>query len=465
MQRIALFALGATLLAPPASSQDSAVVRESTQEAVRDWPNWRGPNFNGTSSVTGLPVKLSSKKNRLWTCAMPGPGASTPIVVGKRIFLTSTDSERKTLVALCVDREGGSVLWKHDICEGTAGGRRSNYASPSPACDGERVFFFFGNGEFAGFSLKGEKLWQRNLQKDYGDFAFQWTFSASPTVFEGTLYMPILQRNIPVARRGARRDADEEPKAIQSFLLAMEPATGKTKWKHVRPSPARLESLESYTTLVPRVTRSGRKELVCVGGDVLTGHNPANGEELWRWGTWNEGHRQQWWRLVPTVVLAGDTALVCAPKRAPVYAIRVDGEEAPSGTLGEDALMWKSEGRPNLVSSDVPTPAYHDGAFFVLNDNRASLSRVRATDGKIEWTTALTPDYRWRASPTVADGKVWCLDHNGNVVVLDAGTGDLLHLAPLGEEEDDQIRSSIVAAHGAIFVRTNDKLWCFRKGE
>lgn len=457
MLRHVTLALGAMLASSPLS-----IAQASTSQ---DWPNWRGPNYDGTSPVTGLPVKLSGKKNRRWTCAMPGPGACTPIVLGKRVFLSSTDSERKKLVVLCVDRVEGKILWQRDICDGVSGGRRSNYASPSPASDGERVVFFFGNGEMAGFDLDGEKLWQRNLQKDYGDFAFQWTFSASPTIYEGTLYMPILQRNVPVARRRRPGGADvgQERKAIESFLLGMDPASGEVKWKHVRPSPARLESLESYTTLIPRTTKSGRKEIVCVGGDVLTGHDPKNGEELWRWGTWNPGHRQQWWRLVPTVVFGGDVALVCAPKRAPVFAIRVDGEDAPSGDLGEDALVCKSEGRPNVVSSDVPSPAYHDGAFFVLNDNRASISRVRAKDGEIAWTTQLTPDYRWRASPTVADGKVYCLDHNGNVVVLDAKSGEILHVAPLGEEDDDQVRASVVVAHGALFVRTNDTLFCFEK--
>lgn len=435
---------------------------------AQDWANWRGPNHDGSTSAKDLPVKFSTKKNVRWSTVMPGPAASTPIVVGERIFLSSTDSESEQLVALCVDRASGKITWRRDVTTPytadvtggarIAGGRRSNYASPSPATDGKRVVFFFGNGDLVAFDLEGEKLWARNIQEDYGAFAFQWTFSASPTIFDGRLFLPVLQRDVPVGR-GRRGGGDGERRSgIESFVLAMDLETGKTIYKHVRPSPARVESLEAYTTLIPRVTKSGRKELLCVGGDVLTAHDPESGKELWRWGTWNEGHRQRAWRLVPTVVLGGDLALVCAPKRAPVYAVRLADDA--SGDLGEDALVWKSEGRPNEVSSDVPTPAYHNGAFYVLNDNRASLSKVAAKDGSIVWTTQLTPDFKWRASPTWADGKLWCIDHNGNVVVVDADTGKILHMAILGDEDDDQIRASVVAAHGALFIRTNDKLWC-----
>lgn len=453
--------------------------------AAQDWPHWRGPNHNGSTAAKSLAADFSQEKNVRWALDLPGPAACTPIVLGERIFLSSVDSARQRLVALCVRREDGKLLWKKDAGSGYRPGgagspiarsRRSNYASPSPTTDGERVVFFFGNGDLVAYDLEGVELWRRNIQQDYGDFAFQWTFSASPTIWEGRVFLPVLQRDTPVAmqRRGMRRGlgrrrrggalepaslqerAAQERAPVESFLLAMDPASGKTLYKHLRPSPARVESRESYATPIPYVGEDGRKELLVVGGDVLTGHDPATGKELWRWGTWNPGHRQAWWRLVPTAVVGGGVALVCAPKRAPAFAIRLGG----SGRLGEEDLVWQSEGRPNFVSSDVPTPAFHAGHFYVLNDDRAALSKVDPKSGGIRWTTALPRDTKWRASPTAADGKIWCINHGGLVVVVDAENGDILHRARMGEEDDDLIRASIVVAHGCLFIRTNTKLFC-----
>ena len=103
-----------------------------------------------------------------------------------------------SLLALCYDRESGELHWKKDAGSGYKPGGddgfdyqlhpRSNYASPSPVCDGQRVVFFFGNGDLVSYRLDGSEEWRRNLQKDYGDFCFQWTFSSSPTLHQGKLF-------------------------------------------------------------------------------------------------------------------------------------------------------------------------------------------------------------------------------------------------------------------------------------
>jgi len=436
--------LSATVLAAVASAQD--------------WPNWRGPNHDGSSAVEGLPTDFDTATKVRWSTELPGPGASTPVVVGERIFLSSTDPETRTLIALCLDRNTGAVLWRRDASSGyqpegagspTVLHDRSNYASPSACVDESRVFFFFGNGDLVAYDqAAGDPLWRKNIQKEHGDFSFQWTFSASPTLWEGRLFLPVLQRNEPVNGRGAEDAA--------SFLLALDPESGALIYKHERPSDARTESLESYATAIPHVGSEGRKELLIVGGDVITGHDPASGRELWRWGTWNEGHREIWWRLVPSVVVGDGLALVCAPKRAPVYAVHLGGE----GELGEKGLAWKSGGRPNRVTSDVPTPLYYQGAFFVLSDVRNALSRLKPSTGEIEWSLELPGRSPWRSSPTGADGKLWCMNHAGLVIVVDAESGKIVHKAEMGEEDDDHTRSSLVAAHGALFVRTNSTLFC-----
>lgn len=444
---------------------------------AQDWPHWRGPNYNGSVDAKDLPHEFGPGQNVRWRTELPGSGASTPIVIGDRIFLTSVDAKRERLVAMCIQRADGKVLWSLDAGSGykptpegtniARGARtRATYACPSPVSDGERVAFFFGNGDLVTCDLDGKELWRRNIQADYGNFAFNWTFSASPTLVDGVLYLPVLQRDEPIqrARRaksgpdasgGADKDT-QPPAAIDSFVLAMDARDGHTIYKHVRPSPAKVESLESYTSMIPYVGTDGRREMLLVGGDVITGHEPATGKELWRWGTWNEGHRERFWRLVPTVVVGDGVALVCAPKRAPVYAVKLGG----SGVLKEDALQWQSSGRPNPVSSDVPTPAFAEGHFYVLSDVQSALSKVRAKDGEVVWTTKMSKDHLWRSSPTVADGRVWCMNHNGMVAVVDAANGKLVHQVAMAGEDDDLIRASIVIAHQDVLIRTNTTLFC-----
>ena len=262
--------------------------------AANDWQNWRGPNYNGATEAKGLPVKFSKTENIAWSTPMPGPSAATPIILGDRIFLTAAHIEnarsgKGRLLAMCLDRKSGKILWERNAGSGYRPkgdgadyrlDNRTNYASPSPVTDGEVVVFFFGNGDLVAYTMKGDLIWRRNIQKDYGDFTFQWTFASTPTLFEDRLYLPVLQRNEPVHGRGKANNP--------SFILAMNPKNGETLWKHIRPSEANKESLESFGTIIPH-----NGELVIAGGDVLTGHDPLTGKEHWRWGTWNPGHREK----------------------------------------------------------------------------------------------------------------------------------------------------------------------------
>jgi outer membrane protein assembly factor BamB len=423
---------------------------------LQDWPTWRGPNHDGSSGATGLPAAFEKDEHVRWAAELPGPGAATPVILGERVFVSAAAEEDGVLLALCFDRASGALVWEHEAGSGrartdgtkTRHDDRSNYASPSPVTDGERVVFTFGNGDLVACDLDGKRLWARNLQADLGEFTYQWTFGASPTFFEGRLYLPVLQRDEPVGGVGKPGNP--------SYLLALDPASGATVFVHERPSDARRESREAYSTAIPYVHADGRKELLVVGGDVITGHAPSDGSELWRWGTWNEGHREEWWRVVPSPVVGAGIVLVCAPKRAPVYALALGG----AGTLDASAVKWKSSGRPNRISSDVPTPLFLDGRFFVLSDVEQALSALEPATGKVIWSLDLPERAPWEASPTGADGKIFLLNHEGLALVVDAASGKLLDQAELGEEDAGPIRSSIAIAHGALFVRTERTLRC-----
>lgn len=417
--------------------------------AVADWPHWRGPAYNGASTATNLPATFSRTENVRWTADLPGPSAATPIVWRQHVFVSSTDRATHSLVALALDQQTGRERWRHSIAEGIQRDDRSNFASPSPVTDGERVIFFYGQGDLVAFDLGGRRLWQRSLAKDYGEFAFLWTYGASPLLYDGRLYIQVLQRDVPVNGRGRPGSNG----VIESYLLALDPATGGELWRHVRPSDAVAESRESYASPVP-FSHAGRNEILVAGGDCITGHDPATGAELWRWGTWNPkkiGH----WRLVPSPVGGDGVILACAPKNDPIYALRAGG----SGQLPDTAVVWKSD-QTREVTADVPTPLFYLGDFFVLSDLRKALARVEPRTGRVKWLIETPGTAKYEASPTGADGRIYLLNFHGDVVVVDAADGRLLHRAEMGEPGDDRTRSTVVAVDNELFIRTNRKLYC-----
>ena len=222
----------------------------------------------------------------------------------------------------------------------------------------------------------------------------------------------------------------------------------------LRPSDAVAESREAFSTPIP-FEHGGRKEILVVGGDVLTGHDPATGQELWRWGTWNPG-RVPHWRLVPSPVAGGGVILACAPKRDPIYAIKAGG----TGALKDDGVAWVSRD-VREVSSDVPTPAFYDGDFFVLSDVRKRLARVEAKTGKVKWDVATPGSAKYEASPLVADGRVYTINFAGEVSIFNAGNGELVRTIAMDEAgKGEVVRASVVAAGGQLFIRTTRTLYC-----
>jgi outer membrane protein assembly factor BamB len=353
----------------------------------------------------------------------------------------------KTLRAIALDRKTGKLLWNHEVAPGFSLDDSSNFASPSPVTDGTLAVFCYGTGDLAAFDFGGKKLWSRNLQKDYGQFAYQWIYGASPTLFDGILYVQVLQRDVSVHGRGCKDGPCE------SYLLALNPKTGKEMWRHVRPSDAPQEAKEAYSTPIP-FEYEGRVEILITGGDCITGHDAKTGRELWRWGTWNTA-RVSSWRLVPSPVASGQVALACAPKGSPVFAVKHGGK----GTLDNSWVGWKSD--EHEISSDVATPLLYQGRFYVLNGEKKVLARIDPATGEPDWIGKLGSRPKIESSPTGADGKIFFQDFRGTVFVIEAGKQfKLLRMIPMGDDGDDRVRSTIAVAQGNLFIRTGSKLYC-----
>ena len=422
-----------------------------------NWPQWRGPHLNGSSDETGLPERWSVTENVAWVTALPGPAGSTPIVWGDRIFLSSTDSASKGLAAMCVDARSGEVLWQHRVGDdrrALSGNRMSN---PSPVTDGESVWFLYGNGILIRFDMNGNQCWRRELEENFGQFIVKFGYSASPLLYRNRLYISLMQNHDPyryMKKEKKRLLAEGRPLRegpLESFLLALESATGKTAWRHIRGTDATDESVESYITLMP-YEQGGKREVVLVGGECVTGNDAETGAENWRWW-FTPRDRQIWQRTVTSPVVCEDLIVAVRPKHRPIFALKGGG----TGELGEDAVAW-SNGKN---TPDATTPLFYRGRLYTLDGDMRTMTCFEPRTGKVVWRESIGGKAVYRASPTGANGRIYCINKGGEVVVLTAG--DTFKVLSRTQMPERPCFSTIVAAQGALFIRTAENLYCIRK--
>ena len=413
-----------------------------------NWPQWRGPFFNGSTPEQDLPAEWGKTNNVAWVTPLPGRSSATPVVWGDSVFVSSPD-EQKHLLLLCLDAKTGKVRWQKQVAEGDRQTGLNNLATPSPVTDGKIVVAMFGTGDLAAFDFNGRELWKRNLATEYGRFANMWMYGSSPMLDQGKLYIQALQSN---PRPDDYAHAQGDPPARESWLLCADLQTGTNLWRHIRPSNARGEAQEAYSTPIPFAGRSGR-EIILVGGNFLTAHSAETGTELWRCAGLNP-RNEFYWRTVPSPVAAGDLLLGCGPKGDPLIAVRDGGQ----GLVTDTHIAWKlTEHTPDCV-----TPLFYRQLLYVLDGDHQVMTCIDPATGAKQWSSSLGVKEIFRASPTGADGRIYCISERGTVVVLAAADAcKVLATFRMGESP---VRSSIVAAQGALFIRTACNLYCIRKG-
>ena len=161
---------------------------------------------------------------------------------------------------------------------------------------------------------------------------------------------------------------------------------------------------------------------------------------------------------MPSPVAGSGIILACTPKGGPIYGIAAGA----NGTLSEGDFAWKSDSQRG-ITTDVPTPLFYDGDFFVWSDWKKNVSRLDPKTGSVKWMVETPGRSKFEASPAGADGKIYGMNFKGDVVVIDANKGEVISTISMGEEGDDMIRSSIAIAGGQLFIRTNSKLFCVGK--
>ncbi len=393
-----------------------------------DWPAWRGPEGTGVSPERNLPERWSMTENLAWTLPLPTASGSTSIVSGDRVFLSVIDGDEVEL--WCVDRRSGTVSWKRPV--GSAEGhahRKHNMSSPSPVTGNGRVFAMSGTGALKGFTFEGKELWARDLPAEYGKFGTQWGYGSSPLLFNGTLYVQVLH--------GMKTD---DP----SYLLGVDPATGETRFRVERPTPARRESPDAYTT--PAVARrDGKTEIIVTGADIVTGHDPVTGKELWRDDGLNP-NREGNYRIIASALVHGD--IVVAPTRVkPMQVLRAFG----TGDVTGQRRLWSFDRGP-----DVPTPTTDGTRLYVVTD-KGILWCLDLESGKTIYGPKRLAVGTYSSSPLLADGKLYIANEDAVTSVIRAGsTFELIAENKL----DGFTLSSFAAVQGQLFLRAGETLYC-----
>ncbi|MBI3693916.1 MAG: PQQ-binding-like beta-propeller repeat protein [Acidobacteria bacterium] len=470
--------------------------------AAADWPQFRGPNASGVGTAHHLPVEFGPAKNVVWKTDLP-PGHSSPVVSGDRIFLTAADSEKLSdagrekvadtgegkLLTFCLDRRTGKILWRREAPRA----RREAYqptnsaASPSPVTDGRNVYVFFGDYGLLSYGPDGNERWRVPL----GPFNNVNGHGSSP-ILVGNLLVLICDQ-----------DTD-------SFIIALDKDTGKTRWRVERP-----EITRSYVTPAIFQPKNGPAELIVPGAYELISYAVETGEKLW----WVRGLS---WQPKSVPVIDGDMIYAHSweqggeaenPTETPTwtetlarYDSNHDGKISPeeitdprlkrglenidldgNGTIEErdwefyrarrsarNALLAvRHGGRGDLTSTNVvwrmqkflpnvPSPLLYQGVLYIVKDGGILTSLDPATGAILKQGRLRGAPGTYYSSPVAADGKIYSISQEGKASVLKPGAQwEVLAVNDL----KDECYATPALVDDRIYLRTRSRLYCFGQAE
>ncbi len=415
-----------------------------------NWPQWRGPASMGISTETGLPTEWSAAKNVKWKTPITGRGLSSPIVWGKRIFLTTSiegavvpgakapkhmdgDQEFKhpdsvgadrsqTLKVLCIDRDTGKVLWERTAYEGTVYDdrhRKNTYASATAATDGKMVYAFFGSEGLYAYDFDGRLSWKAMPGK-------------ISLVGMGPGTSPTLYENLVIVQ------CDEEA-GTNSFIAAYDKKSGKEVWR----TPRRVQA--SWTT--PIIVRTAkRSELITSGNEAIISYDPGTGKELWR----AKGVESN---AIATPVATNDIVYVAAGFPAKIaVALRLGA----SGEVKDSDVLWKY----TKGTAYVPSPILYGDYLYLMTD-RGIITCLDAKTGAVVYEGGRLPiPATFTASPVAFDNKLLLTSEDGDTFVIKAGPKHEV----LGTNSlDEPVYASPAIADGKIFIRGERNLYCISR--
>ena len=411
-------------------------------EAVRYWPQWRGPLGTGVAPEADPPVHWSESRNLLWKKALPGLGHSTPVLWGHRIFVTAAVptgdalkpvyddapgshgnlpvTHRQRFVVMALDRGSGEVLWERTVRTSLpheGGHYTSSLASSSPLTDGERVLAYFGSQGVYCLSPEGELQWEKQMgtmrtKHGHGE-------GSSPVLYGETLVI----------------NWDHEG---QSFVVALDKRTGKELWKIPR------NEVTSWATPIA-VEQDGRVQVIVAGTSRVRGYHLETGEMIWECGGLAAN-------IVASPVAGDGMAFVGSSydKRV-LLAIRLSG--ARGDITGTDRVPWTRR----RTTPYVPSPLLYDGVLYFLAHYQSVLTRVDARTGQERPGPLRLPGIgNVYASPVAAAERIYVTDLSGATLVLShSETPEALAVNRL----EDSFSASVALAGRQLYLRGEKNLY------
>ena len=366
-----------------------AVTGTYCQGEENPWAAFRGPAGQGVDAAAKPPVQWSPTENMVWKAPLPGPGASSPIVWGDRIYLTchtgffvpgqsggSQEDLRRHLIAMKLN--DGSTLWNTALAAKLPEEdkiRDHGFAASTPAADTERVYAFFGKSGVYAFDHSGKQQWQA----DVGSKTHGWGSAASP----------VLHKDLVIINASVESDS----------LVALDRATGKEKWRVG-------EIRESWNTPIVVSAKSGRLEMVVAAQGKILAFDPDTGKPLWSCKT------DITWYMVPSLVHA-DGVIYCLGGRSGVagLAVRTGGD----GDVTGSHRLWTSQ-----KGSNVSSPVIHQGHLYWVHEQQGIAYCAKAETGAVVYEERLPRAGQFYASALLADGRLHYLTREGKTFVVSA---------------------------------------------
>lgn len=451
------------------------------------WDRFRGPNGSGVAETGRLPADIASPSAARWNVPIP-PGHSSPVLSGRRLFLTAFTGEE--LLTLCLDARSGKTLWTRRLPRTRKEklDSRNNPASPTPTLAANTVVAFFPDFGLVAYDFEGNLLWRTPL----GPFQNVYGMGASPVIAAGRVILVCDQ-------------------SFDSFIAAFDLKSGKPLWKTPRP-----EALSGHSTPIAFTPPHGELQILAPASFRMDVYSAATGEAVW----WLPGLPSEMKSTPVLTEIAGKPRVFVSgfntPENDPGRQVAVppfeqvlpaadknkDGklsvDEVPDEKTkkyfpfidldsdgGMDALEWKKYqltmaaenglialepgGRGDISASAVlwkyhrgipqlPSPLVYRGILYMVNDSGV-LSTLDAAAGKLLKQARLPGgSARFFASPVASDSKIFFASQSGKLIVLAAGPDQ----QPLSTAQlDGEIFATPAVCGGRLFVRTTTMLYCF----
>ncbi|TWU02082.1 outer membrane protein assembly factor BamB family protein [Neorhodopirellula pilleata] len=397
---------------------------------AQTWPQFRGPQGSGVSDSV-VPTTWSNDQNLAWKTPLLGPGASSPVVFGDRVFLTAYsgygesiedpgDRANLRLHVLCISLSSGDVLWDKTFepsPEEQPIGKRvaeHGYASPTSCVDSENVYSYFGPSGVIALTHEGELLWRKNVGTNTVGFGA----AASPIEFENLVIMNA---------------------SIESgSLYALEKATGEVVWQ--------ADEIDKAWTTPTIVTLSdGSRELIVNQQNAILGLDPRTGQRLWTCSAVED-------YVVPAIIADGETLYCSAGRSNKTFVVKAGGR----GDVSESHLIWDVSRGAN-----VTTPVLHGGYLFWSHDKAIALC-LRASDGEEVFRERLPTRSRVYASIVGDREKLFLTTRDEGIVVIAAKPQyEQLAINELGDE-GELFNATPAIIGDRLLVRSDAALYCIQ---